>query len=52
MPYKETEDEKAIVVSGRLTGPLGIWGFPLLVMLAQYFPWAKKLLTIIATNGK
>jgi hypothetical protein len=36
----------------KVTGPFGIWWYPILVRLAQYFPWAQKLLTIIATYGK
>jgi len=29
------------------TGPFGLWWFPLLIRLAEIFPWAKQLLDII-----
>jgi hypothetical protein len=52
MPYEETEATTAITVGGRVTGPLGIWSYPILARLAQYFPWAKQLLTTITSLRK
>jgi hypothetical protein len=32
-------------------GPLGLWWYPILVRLAQYFPWAQRLLEYLRTLG-
>jgi hypothetical protein len=48
MPYKEAEASTTTTI--RLTGPFGVWWYPILVRLAQYFPWAEKLLVIITAK--
>lgn len=42
--------EVTITPLAKPTGPFGFWWFPLLVYLAQIFPWAKRLLEKLTEN--
>jgi len=48
--YTSSTATVSISVPTKVTGPLGFWWFPILVRLAEVFPWARNLLDKLARS--